>query len=59
MPADFLNDFGKTEANDGPLRIGTAQRGSRRDTVEASRPIAVKWLHETSCIRAGAAGGWQ
>jgi hypothetical protein len=59
MPAGFLDDFGKTEANDERLRIGTAPRGSGRDTGEACRSIEVSSLHEAGWIRAGWAGGWQ
>ncbi len=48
----------KTEAHDGRLRIGTAERLGR-DTVEACRSIDVNRLHKTGCLRAGWAGGWQ
>ena len=41
MPADFLEHFRKTEANDEPHLIGTPQRGSERDTVKACRSIEV------------------
>ena len=48
----------KTEAHDGRLRIGTAERLGR-DTVEACRSIDVNRLHREGCLRAGWVGGWQ
>ena len=48
----------KTEARDGRLRIGTAERLGR-DKVEACRSIDVNRLHREGCLRAGSMASCQ
>ena len=49
---------GKTGANDGRLRIGTAER-VRTQHGGSCRAIDVNRLHQEDCLRAGWVGGWQ